>query len=66
MLGTRQTNVLRWVHEGPLDCGDDNGLYRVCMRLEARRLVGRMPSIHAKVFVAAPAGEKLLAELDRG
>lgn len=63
-LGDRQLHVLHWVKDGsPLDCGDDNGLYRICLRLHARRLLSRRGA-SAKVFYRTDEGVAAIAEAD--
>lgn len=63
-LGPRQVSILRTVHGGAwFDCAGRNDLYRVCMRLEARRLLARDPADRWR-FTSTPAGDALIEKHD--
>lgn len=63
-IGNKQVSILRTVHGGRwFDCAGRNGLYRVCMRLAARRLVARDPQNRWR-FTSTEAGDALIEAHD--
>lgn len=58
-IGPAQLSILRSVHGGQWFDADSNRVYRVCMRLEARRLLARDPMSVTR-FTSTGEGDALI------